>query len=353
MSAETPARDYSHGDGTRTGVGVLSQSGPLTSTVVDGGHLDDLDRRLIEELQHDGRVPFADLARLTQSSEKTIRRRVHRLVEDRYITISAVTDPGLLGFGAMGLALITVGAQGDASALAHQLSAFEEVDYVTVTTGPFGVQAELMCLDSTELQSVVRRIRSLDGVSGVDHLAYLRLHYQQAEMAPASSEAGELGVRPRSLDDLDQRVIANLAANGRISFREIARDTEMSEASIRNRYSRLCAERAVHVMGIVNPLRLGYRYTSWVGIRSRGSHRAQDLADALAELSRVSYVVLTAGRFDVLAEVVSSTGSELISFLDDSVRPIVGVDVVEIWVYQDLLYKPLYPRRGAQITSQP
>ncbi len=316
----------------------------LTSLPVDDVRLDDLDRLLINELQHDGRVPFSDLARLTTSTEKTIRRRVNRLIAERYLTISAVTDPTLLGFGALALAMITVGDSGDLSALAEDLAGFEEVDYVTITTGRFGLQAELICVDSAELQSVTRRIHQLAGVLNVELLAYLRVHYQQAEMTPSTSGTSGLGVRPRVLDDLDQKIIARLAADGRISLREIARDVDMSEATIRQRYSRLCESRAVRVMAIVNPLRMGYRYTSWVGIRVCGSSRVQDIAEILADLPHVSYVVLTAGRFDVLAEVVSSSGGELISLLDDSIRPIPGIAVTETWVYQDLFYKPLYPR---------
>ena len=342
MNAEVPqvgATSGRCGDGATT-VGAQS----LTSFPVGSTVLDELDRQLIGELQHDGRTPFADLARATHSTEKTVRRRVARLLAERYVTISVVTDPALLGFNAMCLALITTGPGADPTVLAQQLSDFDEVDYVTVTTGPFTLQAELICVDAAEMQAAVRRIQGLTGVAGVELLAFLRLHYQQAEFTRTSSGTVGHAVRPQVLDDLDQQIIFKLSAGGRISLREIAREAGVSEATIRHRFSRVTETGAVRVLGIVNPLRMGYGHTSWVGVRVQGSARAQDVADAFADLPNVSYVALTAGRFDVLAEVLSSSGEELIALLDDSIRPIAGIEVTETWVYQQLLYKPLHPR---------
>ena len=70
--------------------------------------LDAVDRQLIELLQADGRIPYAELGRRAGITEKTARRRVSRLLDEGYITIAAITDPAVLGFGSLGLALLTV-----------------------------------------------------------------------------------------------------------------------------------------------------------------------------------------------------------------------------------------------------
>ncbi|MDO2934171.1 Lrp/AsnC family transcriptional regulator [Paeniglutamicibacter sulfureus] len=309
--------------------------------------LTELDLRLVEQLQADGRIPFAELARRVGVTEKTVRRRVSHLLDESFIQISAVTDPSLLGFGALALALLTIDGTRDPAALAEDLALLPEVDYVTVTTGPFAVQAELMCIDGKELHDVVaRKIRTIPGIRAVEILPYLRLHYQQATFSAARLNEKREGVRPRPLDAMDQTIISELADNGRASFREIAARLNVSETTIRLRYAKLVDSEAVRVMCIVNPLRLGYHFSCWVGIRLGQGARAADVAEGLTALPSVSYVIITAGRFDVLAEVVTSTGENLLAILDEQIRVMVGVRELETWLYADLHYKALRPRRG-------
>lgn len=333
--------------GAPTGVAGHDVTGDLraVSPSVDHRDLDEVDHTLIDALQSDGRARFSDLAELVDMTEKTIRKRVARLLSEGFITIGAVTDPTRLGFGAMALVLLTVDGSRPPAAVAAELARLPQVDYVTVTSGPFAVQVELICLDKIELRDVVaQHIQTALGVAYAEVLPYLRLHYQEARFhrnTPAS------GVRPRQLDSLDQRIVAGLAVNGRLSFRELARDLDVSEATIRQRYTRLSDSGAVHVMAIVNPLRMGYSHTCWVGIRLTPGARAQDVAEALTTLDRSSYVAVTVGRYDVLAEIVTRSGEELLTALDDGVRTTPGVGTVETLVYEELYYKALLPRRAA------
>ncbi|MDS1113408.1 Lrp/AsnC family transcriptional regulator [Gordonia westfalica] len=320
---------------------VGSGSGP-SGTDAD---LDAVDHALIDVLQADGRARYSDLARLVDLTEKTVRKRVARLLAEGFITIGAVTDPARLGFGATALALLTVDGTRPPTIIAAELARLPQVDYVTVTTGPFVIQVELICVDGAELREVLTQdIRSLPGVGQVEVLPYLRIHYQEARFHRDDVENS--GVRPRELDSLDQRIVARLAVDGRASFREVARELDVSEATIRQRHARLTESGAVHVMAIVNPLRMGYSHTCWVGIRLAPGARAQDVAEGLTKLSRTSYVALTVGRYDVLAELVTGSGDELLDALDDGVRLIPGVGTTEIMVYEELHYKALLPRRS-------
>ncbi|WP_448263654.1 Lrp/AsnC family transcriptional regulator [Microbacterium aurum] len=305
--------------------------------------LDSLNRRLIDELQRNGRVAYAEVGRRLGVSEKTVRRRVLRLLEERSITIAAVTHPAALGFEAMALALIRVEGNYAPDRLAQTFAQFPEVDYVTVTTGPFAVQVELVGVDATELNAAVNdRIRPVPGVASVELLPYLRLHYQQARFAHEDRPAD--GIRPSELDHIDRAIINYLAEDGRSSFLQIADELSISEAKVRFRYGKLLESGAFRVMGIVNPLRLGYSYTSWILVKVGAGGRAQDVAEALTLLPAVSYVVLTAGRCDVLAEVVAVSGEELLTVLDEHIRAVPGVLQVESWVYSELHYKAVRPR---------
>lgn len=305
--------------------------------------LDALDRQLIEHLQADGRIPYAELARRVEVTEKTVRRRVSRLLDENYITIAAVTDPALLGFSSMALILVTTDGSRSPVELADELALLPETDYVTVTAGPFAVQVELLCTDARELHDVTfGKIAAVPGIRSVELVPYLRLHYQQARFSGARTDRD--GVRPRQLDATDRAIISHLAVDGRAAFRDFASALGVSETTIRFRYSRLVESGAAQVMCIVNPLRLGYRFTSWVAIQVNGQHRAQEVAEELTRLNVVSYVALTAGRWDVLAEVVTASGEDLLAVLDNDVRGIEGVASVESWLYIALHYKAIRPR---------
>jgi DNA-binding Lrp family transcriptional regulator len=180
------------------------------------------------------------------------------------------------------------------------------------------------------------------GVRSVELLPYLRLHYQQARFSAQREDTA--GVRPRPLDDTDRAIVSYLAADGRAPLRDIAAGLGVSEAKIRFRYAKLVDSGAVRVMCIANPLRLGHRFTSWVAVRVGEHGRAQDVAEALTQLTSVSYVAITVGRCDVLAEVVARTGEQLLSILDEDIRTIEGVIEVQSWLYMGLHYKPIRPR---------
>jgi len=324
---------------------VVRESGPDDEPQRSDGRyvVDGTDLALVDALQSDGRARFSDLARRVDVTEKTVRKRVARLLSEGFITIGAVTDPTRLGFEAMALVLLTVDGTRPPSGIADELSRLPQVDYVTVTTGPFMIQVELICVDNVELRRVVAQsIRPTAGVATAEVLPFLRIHYQQARFHRDDSR--ESGVRPRELDSLDQQIVAGLAVDGRVSFRELARGLQVSEAAIRQRYAKLTESGAVHVMAIVNPLRMGFTHTCWAGIRLASGARARDVAEALTELPRTSYVALTVGRYDVLAELVTASGEELLAVLDDVVRVIPGVGAVEVLVYEQLHYKTLLPR---------
>lgn len=311
--------------------------------------LDGVDRQLIELLQADGRIPYAELARRADVTEKAARRRVSRLLSEGYMTIAAITDPAVLGFGSLGLALLTVDGTRTPIELAAELARLPEADYVTATTGPYGVVLELVCTDARELHDVAfGTIATLPGVRSVELLPYLRLHYQQARLSGVLADGA---VRPRPLDDIDRAILTRLAVDGRAAFRDFASALGLSETTIRVRYNRMVETGAARVMCIANPLRLGYRHSSWVALRTDGRAGAQKVAEALTRVETVSYVALTAGRWDVLAEVVTARGEDLLTVLDESIRGLDGVSAMQAWPYVSVHYKAIHPRIGDKAAS--
>jgi Lrp/AsnC family transcriptional regulator for asnA, asnC and gidA len=134
---------------------------------------DDLDRRIIEALQENGRTPFLKLADALGVSEGTIRSRYHRLCDADMLQVVGVTNPLRLGFDSS--ALIGIKVAGSPIDVAGAIAGWEEASYVVVTAGQFDVVVELICTDRLHLMEVVSRIRELDEVVSSETFVYLAL----------------------------------------------------------------------------------------------------------------------------------------------------------------------------------
>ena len=143
---------------------------------------------------------------------------------------------------------------------------------------------------------------------------------------------------PRSLDGIDQAIIEALQKNGRESFRRIASEIGVSEATVRARYGRLCDDDILQVTGVTNPLGLGFDAQAMVGIRTTGA--PEPVADEIAKWSEAGYVVVTAGQYDILVELVCEDRRQLLG-LTSKIRALEGVASTESFLYL-ALWKQLY-----------
>jgi Lrp/AsnC family transcriptional regulator for asnA, asnC and gidA len=142
----------------------------------------------------------------------------------------------------------------------------------------------------------------------------------------------------QGLDSVDQSIIEALQKNGRESFRRIASEIGVSEATVRARYSRLCDENILQVTGVTNPLELGFDAQAMVGIRTTGA--PEPVADEIAKWDEAGYVVVTAGQYDILVELVCADRRQLLE-LTNRIRSLPGVASTESFLYL-ALWKQLY-----------
>ena len=143
----------------------------------NGSTIDDVGKRLIEELQRDGRRSYAALAKTIGLSEAAVRQRVQRLVDSGTMQVVAVTDPLQLGFSRQ--AMVGIRAGGDLVRVADELAKIDEVDYVVITAGSFDILVEIVCEDDDHLLRVLSdRIRVLPGVRDTETFVYLKLAKQ-------------------------------------------------------------------------------------------------------------------------------------------------------------------------------
>ena len=142
-----------------------------------GPGVDDVGKRLIEELQQDGRRSYAALAKTVGLSEAAVRQRVQRMVDSGLMQVVAVTDPLQVGFHRQ--AMIGLRVEGDLVRVADELAKIDEVDYVVITAGSFDILLELVCEDDDHLLRVLsERVRVLPGVRDTETFVYLKLAKQ-------------------------------------------------------------------------------------------------------------------------------------------------------------------------------
>ena len=136
------------------------------------------------------------------------------------------------------------------------------------------------------------------------------------------------------LDDVGKAIVEQLQQDGRRSYATIARAVGLSEAAVRQRVARLQETGVIQVVAVTDPLQLGFRRQAMVGVRADGDIVA--VADALAEMPEIDYVVITAGSFDVLVEAVCEDDDHLLELVGRRIRAVPGVRSTETFVYMKL-----------------
>ena len=105
----------------------------------------------------------------------------------------------------------------------------------------------------------------------------------------------------------------------------------LSEAAVRQRVQRLTETGVIQIVGVTDPLQLGFARQAMIGLKVRGD--VESVADELAEMDEVDYVVITAGSFDLIVEVVCESDEQLLHILSRRIRSIEGVQATETFVY--------------------
>jgi Lrp/AsnC family transcriptional regulator for asnA, asnC and gidA len=160
----------------------------------------------------------------------------------------------------------------------------------------------------------------------------------------SSSDDLRVTTRPQApaafpLDDISKAIIEQLQEDGRRAYATIGKAVGLSEAAVRQRVQRLVEGGIVQIVAVTDPVQVGFTRQAMIGIKAEGN--LEELADGLAALVEVDYVVITAGGFDILAEVVCEDDDRLLEVLNQRIRTLPGVRTTETFVYLKLR-KQLY-----------
>jgi Lrp/AsnC family transcriptional regulator, regulator for asnA, asnC and gidA len=135
-----------------------------------------------------------------------------------------------------------------------------------------------------------------------------------------------------ALDDIDRRIIAILQQDGRVPLAEIAKGLNVSAGMVRVRYNRLVEKGVLRVVAITNPLRMGYNTMALIGIKADGKHLLE-IADRIAALDEVIYLIVVSGAYDIIAEIVCRDQNHLLQFLTERLYKIEGVRESESFMH--------------------
>ncbi len=136
------------------------------------------------------------------------------------------------------------------------------------------------------------------------------------------------------LDGPNRAIIEALQRDGRQPYGAIAEAVGLSEAAVRRRVQRLRETGIMQIVAVTDPLQLGFTRQAMIGISVEGDVRR--VAEKLIAMPEVDYVVMCAGSFDILAEIVCEDDERLLHVLNDSVRSIPGVRSTETFLYLKL-----------------
>jgi Lrp/AsnC family transcriptional regulator for asnA, asnC and gidA len=142
------------------------------------------------------------------------------------------------------------------------------------------------------------------------------------------------------IDSTDREIISMLQKDGRLSFAEMAEILHVSPGMVRLRYNRLVENGSLRVVAITNPMRLGYETMAMVGIRAEGS-KVMQVAEKISALPEVIYLIVTSGKYDILAEVMCCDQADLLEFLTKKLYTIDGVRESETFMHLKIM-KEIY-----------
>ena len=150
--------------------------------------IDRLERRIIELLQEDGRMPFVKMAQILGINDATIRKKYNALVEDGVVRVSALFNPYAVGFDAPVFIGINI-EQGMLDKITEVLTEIQEIQFIAVTTGAYEIMAQAVLASNQDLYAFIRRVSSTEGVKGT--YTYLMLDICKQNWSLVGIDRGE------------------------------------------------------------------------------------------------------------------------------------------------------------------
>lgn len=155
----------------------------------------------------------------------------------------------------------------------------------------------------------------------------------------------------RRPDELDERILELLHADGRMSYSDIARNAGCNEATAKKRVERLVSEGTLAITGISNPFHLGFQTQVWIGLNVE-LNKLNEVAEKLADMPELSYVACSAGEYDVIATAAFESDAHLYDFLANTLGNVEGIQGTHTSHLIRLMRRTFAFRKTAPLSAQ-
>jgi Lrp/AsnC family transcriptional regulator, regulator for asnA, asnC and gidA len=136
-------------------------------------------------------------------------------------------------------------------------------------------------------------------------------------------------------DDTSRAIIEQLQEDGRRAYASIGKAVGLSEAAVRQRVQKLVDSGVMQIVAVTDPMQTGFARQAMIAVSVNGDVEA--VAEQLADINEVDYIVVTAGSFDLIAEVVVEDDAHLLTLVNRRIRAIAGVNRTETFLYLKLV----------------
>jgi Lrp/AsnC family transcriptional regulator for asnA, asnC and gidA len=137
------------------------------------------------------------------------------------------------------------------------------------------------------------------------------------------------------VDDVNKAIIEQLQRDGRMAYATIGKAVRLSEAAVRQRVQKLTDSGVMQIVAVTDPMQIGFARQAMIGISTHGD--VEKIAEELAAIDEVDYIVITAGSIDLLVEVVVEDDAHLLRLVNDRIRGIPGIERTETFLYLKLV----------------
>jgi DNA-binding Lrp family transcriptional regulator len=289
--------------------------------------LDDVDRRLIELLSVDGRLSNRSLAAEIGLTEVTVATRLRRLTANNVLHVTAIFDWAVAGYEWYVIVQITCRDRSPTE-VAADIGKLESSYYTSLVFGEVDLIAAFLLADRAELQRLVEiDLPRVEGLHALTlHLATVQHvnRWSTSTFPQNRTPSLRFPKPPVDLDDLDDRLITCLVEDGRQSNREIGRQLDVSEGTVRLRIRRLIDAGLVRITAVVDPVAVGSVSTVAYCFAKVDRHSHPEVVDLIAAVDTCWHLTSIVGQSDLLGLLVCPDRPSLI----DSVMRIRGLDGV-------------------------
>jgi Lrp/AsnC family transcriptional regulator for asnA, asnC and gidA len=299
-------------------------------------NLDQVEVRLIAELEINPKQTQAELALKLGLSQPTVRAKLQRLFDDNIIKTVCVSDPGALGYSTCVIIGINVHPS-ELLSVADRLSDFETVYHIMLCIGRFDILAWALFQNRNDfLEFFVNKVGNLSGVLKTETMLTLRHVKIYDPLFPYNGDPRANQVPVKRLDALDSALISELQVDARQNARDVAKKLGTSQSTVLRRIRKLQDDGIIRIVTLADPFSLGYEGVASVCMTFDPA-KVNEGARTIASYPNVRTVSICAGRYDIVAWTLFREMAELSDFVTLELSKISGLQHSETMANLKLL----------------